>query len=285
MTDDGSKKRTQVAEPSCAVPVPVQDTAPEVSKDLAAATPGVALLAPVDGCTREQKSGEGGVKMAGAPSPAVATVGAVPDAVSDAIEGMIDQPALIDTPLSGVGVEESTSSLSAGVASAGDDVSATMDGAHAEAERVTLGAEAEPERPVSASMAFLEDGVGVPAAATDGVSTASEAIPVFTESASVEVEQTVEEVVSDDAPPAEKDMARPAGTDTAGSSEGAGSVEPFTTPLSSVVVGQVPEVEAAAMKVEDSSANEVSVVRPLDHKSKRRRLNFYGLLFCHCCGA
>eukprot|EP00903_Cladosiphon_okamuranus_P020150 g18499.t1 len=270
MTDVGVKVGTQRGEPSCAVPVPVQDTAVEVSQVVETARPGEALMAPVDGRTMKRKKGDGEVDMDSAPESAVATVAVIPDAVTDAIEAVIDEPSLVDTPMSGVGVEGGTSSLSTDVVSAGDEGSAILDGAHADAAPVALGAEAALEQPVSASMDSMEvDGTDAPVAATDGVSGASEASPVFTESTSGEVEQTVEEAVSDDTATTEDDIKSPAGADTAGPSEGAGSVEHLAPPLSSLVVDQVPEVEAAVMEVEDSSANEATDDLPIEQLIER----------------
>lgn len=116
-----------------------------------------------------------------------------------------------------------------------------------------------------------EEDAGVPAADTDDESGAGEAMTVSTESTGADVEQTVKRLVADDMAPAEIDSGSPAGDGTAWSSEGAETVEPVASQLSSSIVDKVSEVEAAASITEDPSANAVSVVQPGDHRSMRNR--------------
>lgn len=247
-------------------------------------------------------AGTNAVGIAGG-GPVAATVAAVPEPVSDAIETAAGQRVTTIAPVPGAGIEGSTYLLSlgsstlvpdlsfsaspadqmtddepdevAGAAAAadveqavGDEASVTLDGVQTEIEPVMLEADVETEQRVSTSEGLVaEEGVVVSAAATDDESGAGKATPVSIESAGEDVEQTAEELASDDMAPAEVDSANPAGASEAVPSESAGGVESVTIQHPPSVVDQVPEVETAASIVEDPSANAVRVVQPRDRRS------------------
>ena len=195
----------------------------------------------VDGERMEQRDKE--VFMAGG-GPAATSVAAVLNPGSDAIGAVTDQLAPSATPVLGESGDASTSLPSvvsstplvhglspvasvagqmperelvdaveaadgAGVDEAAvDEMPATLDDVHAAIEPVALEGNTGPERPVSAREALLEENdTAAPAEATDGAFGADEAMPISAESAGVEAEQTVGEVVSDDTATAEAPVA------------------------------------------------------------------------------
>lgn len=277
MAEAGSGDGAQVAGSLKDTPVAVPAGAAEVSQNLAATGSDAAPTVSVDdvandtavdhavdgGQADQEKTDDKEVEMAGE-GVAVAAAAVVPDGFPDMITTATDQVATIGTLVSGMNVEDSTPSLSAVVATAGDQAQVTLDDVRAEVALVTPEEETEPERPGSASDSSVEErDAGLSATAVDGACGAGEATPVSIESACVGVEQTVEELAGDDTAPAEVDSARPAGDGTAWSSEGAETVEPVASQLSSLVVDDVPEVEAAASIPEKTSANAVSVLLPV----------------------
>ena len=263
-----------------ATPVVVQAGALDVSGNLAAtgsdkalpASVDVAVADAVDGVvdfetTEQEKTDDEEVDATGG-EPVVATAAAVPDAVPDVIDTATDQLAAISAPVSRMDAEESTPSVSVDVPAAENEVSATLDDVQSEAEPVAPEEEPGPDRGASTSDGLVgEEGAAVPAAVEDIETGAGDALRVSTELADVGVEQAVEGLVGDDVAAAEVDTASPAGDDTAGSSEDAGSAEAVATALSSLV-----EDQAAASPVEDACANEVGAVCPRRDKSLRNRV-------------
>ena len=272
----GSEEGAQVVAPLEATLVAVQADVSEGAEDIAATGSGGAFPASVGdvvtnfvdgavdvGTTEQEKTDGEEVDMAGE-GPIVPTAAAVPDAVPDVVD-TATECAAIGAPMSAMGCEDSPPSVSVGVAAAGDEVSATLKNVQAEVEPVASAEEPETARSVSISDGLVEeDGAAVLAAATDGETGAGEALPVSTKLAVVDVERATDGLVGGD-------VTTPAGDDTAGSVEGAGSAEAVATALSSLVVEEVPEVEAAASLMENESADVVvSVVRPRDDNTMRK---------------
>eukprot|EP00752_Nemacystus_decipiens_P015849 g14159.t1 len=272
----GSEEEAQVAKPVEEAPVAVEGGAPEVSADVAATGSDGAPPASVevvvadtvggtvdDGHTKQEKTGDEEVNMAG-DGPFVARVAAVPDAVPDAIDTATGELGAIIAPVSDMGVEDSTLSLSAGAAAAGGEVLATLDDVQSEVGPMAPDEEAEPQRSCLTSDRIVEeDGAAVPAAALDGES-AGEGLPVSTEPVDVESEQTFGELVRNVAARAGVETANPAGADEAGSSEAAVSLAPNATQLPSAVVdeGYIEPVTLGASGAEVRSEDWVQVGHP-----------------------
>ena len=277
----GSEEGAQVVAASEATPVIVGVVSSEVTEDLAAATVSEKALVvsvdeavadSIDGAvdvetTEQEKTADEEVDMAGE-AAVVATAAAV--LVSGAIDPATEQCAAIDAPEPAMGCEDSTPSVSVGVATADNEVSATLDDVQIEVEPV-VPEEPGLDRGASASDCLVgEEGPAVSIAATDSETRAGDALLVSAELADVDVEQATEGHAGDDMASAEVDTGVHAGDDTAGSSEGAGSAAPVATELLSLVVDEVPEVGAPVSLVEDASADVmVSFVRPRDHSNMR----------------
>ena len=266
----GSEEGAQVVAASEATPVATHAAASEVSGNLAAATVSEkALAASVDEVvtdsddsavdvetTEQEKTDDEEADMTGE-AAVVATAAAV--LVSGAIDTATERCTAIGAPVSTVGVEDSTPSVSVGVATAENEVSATLDDVQVQVEPVAPEEESGPERSVSASDELAgEEGAAVPGAVEAGETGAGDAL-------AIDGEQAVEELVGDGEATAEVDTECFASDGTCGSSEGAGSAEAVATRLSSSVVNEAPEVEAPVSLVENASAHAVSVVRPRNH--------------------
>lgn len=304
-----------VAEPWVAMPATVQDSAPEVPQDLAAAGSDEALLASVDGDATDAVGGavDGERSDEENQDDKEATM-AGEGPVSDAIEEVTGEPAPTVVPVSGGDGEGSSSPLPMGAttlvqslsspvcpgdhmpdmdpvssleASAavehltGDEVPVTLNDVRVEVERVTPEAGTKSEHPGLAGEALVQEDAVVSAVATDGESGAGGVMPPLTEVAGVQVEQAAGELGRYDTVLAEVDTASPAGDDTADSSDCAGSVEPVATQTTSLVVEGVPEVEAATSIVEDPSTTAVSIIRPGDNAFMLLTSSEFLRIYCH----